>query len=73
MKVITATTVLERQLRTELNRARIANGTDRSKRAAQILDRETRDTSEVRLVEDIENLAAKLQFPRFTKTEVLER
>ena len=63
----------ERQLRAELNRARIADRADRAKRAAKVLHRKTRDTSEVRLVENVENLTAKLQLPRLTKTEVLER
>ena len=70
---ISSNFLLERQLHAELNRARIADRADRSERAAKVLDRQTRDTPEVRLVENVENLTTKLQFPGFTKAEVLER
>ena len=69
---ISSNLLLERQLRAELNRARIADRADRAERSAKVLDCETRDTSEVRLVENVENLTTKLQFPGFTKAEVLE-
>ena len=72
-RLLSSDLLLERQLRTELNRPRIAHGVNHTIRAAEVLNRKARDRSEVRLVENVEDLTAQLQLPGFAKTEVLER